>query len=97
MPWKVVIGPGSPGCRAELPSDAADPDPQVLQVVSILRAPDLGQELAVEDDLAGVGRQVLEQQPLRPAQLDQLAVAAHHPALEVDLDVTDPDDARHRV
>ena len=52
---------------AELAADARDPDPQVLEVVAVLRAPDLGQQLGVEDDLAGIRGQVLEEQPLGPA------------------------------
>src|SRR6476646_2496119 len=36
--------------RAELATDARHPDPQVLEVVAVFRAPDLGQQLGVEDD-----------------------------------------------
>ena len=82
---------------AELAADAATPDPQVLEVVAVLRAPDLGQELGVQDDLARVRGQVLEQQPLGPGQLHQLAVAGDHPPLEVDLDVVELDDAGARL
>ena len=60
--------------RAELAADARDPDAQVLEVVAVLGAPDLGQELGVEDDLAGVRGEVLEEQPFGARQLDQLAV-----------------------
>src|SRR6185369_9335013 len=80
--------------RAELPADPADPDPEVLEIVAILRAPDLRQELGVQDDLAGVRGEVLEEQPLGARQLDQLAATADHPALEIDLDVVERDDAR---
>src|SRR5258706_1608622 len=52
--------------RAELAANAADPDAQVLQVVAVLRPPDLCQQLGVEDDLAGVRGQVLQEQPLGP-------------------------------
>ena len=65
---------GLAGLGAELAADARDPDPQVLEVVAVLRAPDLGQQLGVEDDLAGVRGEVLEEQPLRAGQLDELAV-----------------------
>src|SRR5438477_2943190 len=55
------------GC-AELAPDAAHPDAQVLEIVAVLRAPDLGQELRVQDDLAGVRGEVLEEQPLGARQ-----------------------------
>jgi len=51
----------------------------------------------VEDDLAGVRGEVLQEQPLCARQLDQLPVAGHHPALEVDLDVVELEDARARL
>src|SRR3990172_2873536 len=41
--------------RAQLAANARDPDAEVLEVVSILGAPDLGQQLGVEHDLAGIG------------------------------------------
>ena len=50
----------------------------------------------MEHHLAGVGGEVLEQQPFGPAELYQLPVAGHHPTLEVDLDVTDPEDPASR-
>ena len=81
----------------ELAADPRHPDPQVLEVVAVLRAPDLGQELGVEDDLAGVGGEVLEEEPFGPRQLDQLAVAGDHPALEVDLDVVEREHAGARL
>ena len=89
MPWNVLIRPGSPGSAPSLRRTRDDPDAQVLEVVAVLRAPDLGQQLGVEHDLAGVRGEVLEQQPLGARQLDQLAVAGDHPALEVDLDVVE--------
>ena len=82
---------------AELAADAAHPDAQVLQVVAVLRAPDLGQELGVEDDLAGVRGEVLEEQPLGARQLHELAVPGDHAPLEVDLDVVELDDAGARL
>ena len=97
MPWNVLIRPGLARLRAQLAADAADPDPQVLEVVAVLGAPDLGQQLGVQHDLAGVRGQVLEQQPLGPRELDELAVAGDHPPLEVDLDVVEGDDARRRA
>ena len=97
MPWNVLIRPGSPGLRAELAADAGDPDAQVLEVVAILGAPDLRQQLGVEHDLAGVGREVLEQQPLGARELHELAVARDHAPLEVDLDVVERQHARTRV
>src|SRR4029078_6908346 len=87
---------GLTGLGAELPADPRHPDPQVLEIVAVLRAPDLGQELGVEDDLAGVRGEMLEQEPFGPRQLDALAVAGDHPALEVDLDVVELEDARPR-
>src|SRR5258706_6289160 len=57
-------GPDSAGLarrRAELAANAADPDPQVLQVVAGLRPPDLRQQLGMEDDLSRIGGQVLHQ------------------------------------
>ena len=48
----------------------------------------------MEDDLAGVRREVLEEQPLGARELHQLAAARDHPPLEVDLDVVEADDAR---
>src|SRR5262249_50680845 len=65
--------------RAELAAYPRDPHPQVLEIVAVLRAPDLGQQLGVEDDLARVRGQVLEQQPLGPRELDELAAATNHP------------------
>ena len=50
----------------------------------------------MEHDLAGVGGQVLEEQPLGPRQLDELAVAGDHAPLEVDLDVVEGEDAGAR-
>ena len=88
---------GLAGLGAELAADARHPDPQVLEVVAVLRAPDLGQELGVQDDLAGIGGEVLEQQPLGPRQLDQLPVPGDHPPLEVDLDVVEGEHARARA
>ena len=46
----------------------------------------------MQHDLAGVGGQMLEEKPFGAGQLDQLAVAQDHPALEVDLDVIEADD-----
>jgi len=51
----------------------------------------------VENDLAGVRGEVLEQQPLGSRELDQLAAAANHPSLQVDLDVVEGDDAGSRL
>ena len=93
MPWNVRIRPGSPGFAPSLRRTRADPDPEVLEVVAVLRTPDLRQELRVEDDLAGVGGEVLEEQPLGPRQLDELAAAPDHPPLQVDLDIVEGDDA----
>src|SRR5438105_9047313 len=78
---------------AELATDAADPDAEVLEIVAVFRTPDLREELGVEHDLAGVRREMLQEQPLGPRQLDQLAVAGDHPPLEIDLDVVELDDA----
>ena len=50
----------------------------------------------MEDDLAGVGGEMLEQEPFGPRQLDELAIARDHPALEVDLDVVELEDTRTR-
>src|SRR4029079_3071552 len=83
--------------RAQLASDARHPHAQGLEVVAVLRAPDLGQELRVHGDLARVGGQVLEEQPLGAGELDQLAVARDHAPLEIDLDVVELDDARARL
>ena len=47
----------------------------------------------MQDHLARVGGEVLEEEPLGSAQLHELAVAAHHPAFQVDLDVADMKDA----
>ena len=60
---------GLAGLRTQLAADATDPDPQVLEVVAVFRSPDLGQELGVEDDLAGMRGEVLKEQPLGPRQL----------------------------
>ena len=46
----------------------------------------------MQHDLAGVGGQVLQEQPLGAGELDELAVARDHAPLEVDLDVVEPDD-----
>src|SRR5439155_15022773 len=67
---------------AELAAYAADPHAQVLKVVAVLRAPDLAQELRVEHDLARVGGEMLEQQPLGPAQRDQLATLGDQASLQ---------------
>src|SRR4051812_2686417 len=87
---------GLSGLRAELPAHARHPDPQVLEVVAVLRTPDLRQELGMEDDLAGVRGEVLKEQPLGPGQLDQLAVAGDHPSFEIDLDVVELEDPGSR-
>src|SRR3954468_1794734 len=53
----ALEGPDAAGLarlRAKLATDPRHPDTEVLEVVAVLRAPDLGQELGVEDDLAGV-------------------------------------------
>jgi hypothetical protein len=50
----------------------------------------------VEHDLARVRGTMLEEQPLRAGKLDEVTVAGHDPALEIDLDVIEPDDARAR-
>ncbi len=81
---------------AELAADAADPDAQVLQVVPVFRSPNLGQQLGVQDDLAGMRREVLKQQPLGAAERDELAALGEQPALEVDLDVVERNDAGAR-
>ena len=47
----------------------------------------------MKHDLAGVGGQVLEEQPLGTRELDQLAAARDHPPFEVDLHVVEADDA----
>ena len=93
MPWNVLIRPGSPGLGAELAADPRDPDPQVLEIVAVFRSPDLGQQLRVEHDLARVGGEVLQEQPLGPRQLDELAVTRDEATLEVDLDVVEGEDA----
>ena len=97
MPWNVRMRPGSPGFAPSLRRDARDPDAQVLEVVAVFGAPDLGQQLRVEHDLAGVRGEVLQEQPLGARELDELAVAGDHAPLEVDLDVVERDDARRRA
>jgi hypothetical protein len=82
---------GLAGLGPELSPDATHPDPQVLEVVAILRAPDLGQEFRVKNHLARVGGQVLEKQPFRSRQLHQLAATSDDAPLQVHLDVVEAD------
>ena len=81
------------GLRPELAPDAADPDTEVLEVVAVLGPPHLREQLRMQDDLAGVGREVLEEEPLGTRQLDELARPLDHPPLEVDLHVVEADHA----
>ena len=93
MPWNVLIRPGSPGFAPSLRRtrliqtrrywrSSRYSGPQTLVRSSVWRT-----------TLPGCVGQVLEQQPFRPRQLDELAVAADHPSLEVDLDVVEREDA----
>src|SRR5215218_5175792 len=60
-------------CVFELRPQARDPDPQVLQVVAVFRAPDLRQELGVEHYFAGVRGEMLQQKPLGTCERDRFA------------------------
>src|SRR6476659_7242775 len=82
---------------AELAAHARHPDTEVLEVIAVLGPPHLGEELGMEDDLASVRGEVLEEQPLRAGELDEVPVPGHHPALEIDLDVVELEDARARA
>ena len=92
MPWNVLIRPGSPGSAPSLRRtrdtqtrrywrSSRYSGPQTLVSSSVWRT-----------TLPGVRGEVLEEQPLGPRQLDELAVAGDHPALEVDLDVVELED-----
>src|SRR4051812_6864587 len=83
--------------RAELPAHPRHPHPQVLEIVAVLGSPHLREELGVEDDLPGVCREVLEEQPFGPRELHELAATGDHPALEIDLDVVELDHACARL
>src|SRR5690606_24016021 len=64
---------------------------QVLQVVSVLRSPDLAEEFRVQHHLARVGGQLLQEHPLRASQGDDLAVLLHQPPCQVNFHIADRD------
>ncbi len=82
---------------AELPPNTADPNSQIGEVVSIFRAPHLGQQFGMQDDLARVVGKVLKKQPFRSGELHKLAAPRQYPPLQVDLDVVERDQTLARL
>src|SRR5206468_660613 len=84
-------------CRAPRRAQAPPPAPDTKR--RPFGGTGAGEERGSADsaDLAGVGGEMLEEQPFRPRQLDELAPATDHPPLEVDLDVVEGDDTCARL
>src|SRR6185312_9890543 len=92
--WARLHDRGVGGIAFDLFAQARDPHAQVLQVVQVFRAPNVGQQLGREDDFAGLGGEVFEEQPFRARQRDVFAVAADGAAFEVYFEAVAGDGAR---
>src|SRR5579862_7307070 len=66
--------------RFELLAQPADKHPQILHFVGLRRSPNLAQQMAVGQHLAGMDHQVAQQLEFFRRQLDLLAGAGHLPA-----------------
>ena len=75
MPGSVRKCAGVRRVGLELAADPGQVDAQVVGLVLVLRAPDLLEELALGDELAGVADQHLDQVPLGGGELHLVAVA----------------------
>ena len=80
-----------PSARLDLAAQVGDVGAQDLHVVGVLDSPDLDQQRAVGHQPAAVLGQRPQQLELGRGQVDRLAVAAHGPCGEVDLEALGDD------
>src|SRR5262245_43196901 len=77
-------GVGVDVARADLAAQVRDVDAQDLDVVGVLRSPDLDQQRAVGEQAAAVGGQRAQEVELDRRQVDRLAVDADRVGGEVE-------------